>query len=250
MEDSNQERIVALRLQKFLARAGVASRRGSENLMTAGRVRVNGEVVTELGSRVDPLVDVITVDGKVIPYPNSAVTLMLNKPAGYITTMTDPFGRACVASLVPTDTYPGLFPVGRLDADTTGLLLFTTDGELGNRLTHPKHHVPKIYEAQLSGKLADADLEPLRKGILLEDGPTQPAQVELLASSAHTSEVRILIHEGRKRQVRRMFEAIGYPVHKLQRIQVGGLKLGGLKSGSWRILDETELGLLVGDAQA
>lgn len=241
MNGSDQNKVVPLRLQKFLARAGVASRRGSENLMTAGRVTVNGKVVTELGSRIDPLVDEVAVDGMVVSYPNDAVTIMLNKPAGYITTMSDPYGRPCVAHLVPIDIYPGLFPVGRLDTETTGLLLFTTDGELGNRLTHPKYHVSKTYEACIEGVLKDAELNPLRKGIVLEDGPTRPAEAELLRIGKGSSEVRIVLHEGRKRQVRRMFEAIEHPVQSLKRLSVGNLDLGKLEEGSWRMLNESEL---------
>ncbi|MBR1829725.1 MAG: rRNA pseudouridine synthase, partial [Atopobiaceae bacterium] len=143
MTDSlaSDERIVPMRLQRFLARAGVASRRGSENLMTAGRVTVNGKVASELGTKVDPLVDVVAVDGVVVRLSEGFAYLMLNKPAGYLTTMSDPHGRPCVASLVPTKAYPGLFPVGRLDADTTGLLLFTTNGELAHRMLHPSTHV-------------------------------------------------------------------------------------------------------------
>ncbi|MEG0504464.1 MAG: S4 domain-containing protein, partial [Raoultibacter sp.] len=135
---SDEERIVPMRLQKFLARAGAASRRGSENLMTAGRVTVNGVVTSELGSKVDPLVDEVAVDGIIVKLSDEPVTLMLNKPKGVITTMSDPQGRTCVASLVPTDRYPGLYPIGRLDFDTTGLLLFSTDGELGHALLHPR----------------------------------------------------------------------------------------------------------------
>ncbi|MEF2651197.1 pseudouridine synthase, partial [Slackia piriformis] len=140
MSHKEEERIVPMRLQKFLARSGVASRRGSEDLMTAGRVRVNGEVVRELGSKVDPLVDIVTVDGKMVRLSDEPVTLMLHKPAGYLTTMSDPFDRPTVADLVPCDRYPGLFPIGRLDFDTTGILLFSTDGELGNGLLHPRKH--------------------------------------------------------------------------------------------------------------
>ena len=145
------ERIVPMRLQKFLARAGAASRRGSENLMTAGRVTVNGQVVTELGSKVDPLVDEVAVDGVPVYLAQGPVTIMLHKPAGYVTTMSDPQGRPTVAELVPTDRFPGLFPIGRLDFDTTGLLLFSTDGELGNGLLHPRHHVEKRYLALVNG---------------------------------------------------------------------------------------------------
>lgn len=237
-----------MRLQKFLARAGVASRRGSENLMTAGRVRVNGEVITELGSRVDPLVDLVTVDGKPVTYPNAPTTIMLNKPAGVITTMFDPFDRPCVASLVPVDEYPGLFPIGRLDADTTGLLLFTTDGELGNRLMHPRHHVLKVYEALVEGLAGEADLQRLRKGIELEDGMTLPAQVQCIRSEAATSFLEVGIREGRKRQVRRMLEAIGHPVIHLHRRSIGSLEIGDLAEQSWRKLTEDELAALNDEA--
>ena len=233
-----------LRLQKFLARAGVASRRGSENLMTAGRVCVNGEVVRELGSKVDPLVDIVTVDDKVVTYPNTPVTLMLNKPKGFITTMSDPFNRPCVASLVPIDRYPGLFPIGRLDADTTGLLLFTTDGELGNRLMHPRHHVSKTYIATVSGFVSNTSLEPLRLGIELEDGLTLPAIVDIQSADKASSELVISIKEGRKRQVRRMFEAIDHPVIHLHRSRVGDLELKDLSEGKWRELSDLEYKLL------
>ena len=158
------ERIVPMRLQKFLARAGVASRRASENLMTAGRVTVNGEVVRELGSKVDPLVDVVAVDGNVVSLSDGPVTIMLNKPAGVITTMKAQSNRPIVADLVPCDRYPGLYPIGRLDADTTGILLFSTDGALGNALLHPSHHVPKTYLATVEGDLTDVEADRLRPG--------------------------------------------------------------------------------------
>ncbi|WP_270574145.1 pseudouridine synthase, partial [Candidatus Collinsella stercoripullorum] len=176
------ELIVPMRLQRFLARAGVASRRGSEDLMTAGRVAVNGVVVTQLGTKVDPARDTVTVDGVPVRPGGTAVHLVLNKPAGYVTTMRDPQGRPCVADLVPTDRFPGLFPVGRLDRDTTGLLLFTTDGDLAQDLLHPSRHVYKTYLALVDGRVADAELEPLRRGIELDDGPCQPARCRLLGA--------------------------------------------------------------------
>ena len=179
-QTSQGERIVPMRLQKFLARAGVASRRGSENLMTAGRVRVNGAVTTELGSKVDPLVDVVTVDGREVRLADGSVYLMLYKPAGYVTTMRDPGGRRCVASLVPSDRYPGLFPVGRLDRDTTGLLLFTTDGEAAQALLHPSFEKKKHYLALVHGWLTHAEAKALEDGIELDDGPCAPARVEAL----------------------------------------------------------------------
>ena len=180
-EETNETpRVVPMRLQKFLARAGAASRRGSENLMTAGRVTVNGQVVTELGSKVDPLVDQVAVDGIEVRLADGPVTVMLHKPAGFVTTMSDPQGRPAVAQLVPVDRYPGLFPIGRLDADTTGLLLFSTDGDLGNGLLHPKHHVAKRYLACVEGRPAERDLARLRRGVELDDGLTAPADVRLV----------------------------------------------------------------------
>ena len=234
------ERIVPLRLQKFLARAGVASRRGSENLMTAGRVRVNGSVVTELGSKVDPRIDVVEVDGKVIEPGGTSVTLVLNKPVGYLTTMSDPQGRSCVAELVPRDEYPGLYPIGRLDKDTSGVLLFSTEGELGHNLLHPSKLVWKCYEAQVEGTVLPGQVKALEAGIELDDGPAAPARVELLSADKLNSVLRISIHEGRNRQVRRMCQAIGHPVLALKRLSFGPITLGDLQPGSWRMLNEAE----------
>ncbi|MBQ9001050.1 MAG: rRNA pseudouridine synthase [Eggerthellaceae bacterium] len=241
-EDDRGGRVVPVRLQKFLARAGVASRRASENLMTAGRVTVNGEVVCELGSKVDPLVDVVAVDGAIVSLADGPVTVMLNKPAGVITTMKAQSDRPIVADLVPTDQYPGLYPIGRLDADTTGILLFSTDGELGNALLHPSHHVPKTYLAQVSGDLGDSEADRLRQGIELDDGPTQPAEVSFVGK--RRNHVRITIHEGRYHQVKRMFEAVGHPVIALHRERFGCLELGDLKPGEWRELTDDELASL------
>lgn len=242
-----------MRLQKFLARAGAASRRGSENLMTAGRVRVNGQVVTELGTKVDPRRDRVTVDG--IPYElaERPVYLMLNKPAGYVTTMSDPQGRPCVASLVPTRRYPGLFPVGRLDRDTTGLLLFTTNGEAAHQLLHPSHHVSKHYVALVEGTPTEAQLERLRRGIRLRDGMAQPAQARVLGPSdalfsrvapegarGDVSVVGIRLQEGRKHQVKRMLGAIGHKVLALHRDSFGPLTLSNVEEGRWRLLTDAE----------
>ena len=274
------QRIVPLRLQKFLARAGVASRRGSENLMTAGRVRVNGVVVTELGSKVDPTVDVVEVDGRVVKLADGPTTLVLNKPAGVITTMKAQSDKPIVADLVPTDRFPGLFPIGRLDADTTGLLLFSTDGELGNELLHPSKHVAKTYLVGIAGTLGARELARLREGLMLarklddgtivEEGPTQPADVRVLgggeeraartvlASSAaamheakhrrgtpHIAQVvGMTIHEGRYHQVKRMMEAVGQEVVALHRVSFGPLSLGVLEQGAWRLLDDDEVAVL------
>ncbi len=248
-----QERIVPMRLQRFLARAGVASRRGSENLMTAGRVTVNGEVVTELGSKVDPLVDVVAVDGKVVSISDGHAYLVLNKPVGYLSTMRDPYGRPCVERLVPTKRFPGLFPVGRLDVDTTGLLLFTTNGNAGQRMLHPSMHVWKHYVALVRGVPSESELDRLRKGVPLDDCVAQPAEVELLAPDdpralpvapegmpRYHAVVGLRIHEGRKHQVKRMMRAIGHEVVRLHRDEFGPLGLGNVASGCWRELSAVE----------
>ena len=253
-----------MRLQRFLARAGVASRRGSEDLITAGRVSVNGAVVTELGTKVTLGVDEVAVDGRTVALGEGPVYLMLHKPAGYLTTMADPQGRPCVAELVPRERFPGLFPVGRLDKDTTGLLLFTTDGDTGNRLLHPSFHVPKRYLALVDGHLADEELEPLRQGITLDDGPCRPAPCaivdrtsacELWPDDTQTIEngtvtpVSIELREGRKNQVKRMFGAIHHPVIRLHRDRMGSLTLGELAEGEWRELEEAEVAALKSDMQ-
>lgn len=247
-----------MRLQRFLARAGVSSRRGSERLMTEGRVRVNGEVVSEFGAKVDPLSDEVTVDGIRVEPLGTFTCLLLNKPAGYLTTMSDPYGRPCVSGLVPTAELPGLFPVGRLDADTTGLLLFTTNGMLGQHLLHPSHHVDKTYIALVKGCPSEEGLNRLRQGIVLDDGPASPAAVELMDSGNPlclsvapegipfaTSVVSVTIHEGRKHQVKRMCEAIGHEVIALHRHSFGPLALGDEPLGSWRELTRAEQSALL-----
>lgn len=276
-----EERLVPMRLQKFLARAGAASRRGSENLMTAGRVTVNGQVVTELGSKVDPLVDQVAVDGVPVRLEGGPVTIMLHKPAGYVTTMSDPQGRPTVAELVPTDRFPGLFPIGRLDFDTTGLLLFSTDGELGNGLLHPRHHVEKRYLALVNGKPTPEQLGQLEQGIQLDDGMTAPAKAALVEGveakralsmlevppavpdhepngsvpspqraailrkrSQQRAVVRVVLREGRKRQVKRMLSAIKHGVLALHRDSFGPIELGDLPRGHWRELAPEEVAAL------
>ncbi|MDR3687227.1 MAG: pseudouridine synthase [Coriobacteriia bacterium] len=232
-----------MRVQKFLARAGVASRRGSEDLMTAGRVKVNGAVVTELGVKVDPAVDVVAVDGKVVHLAEEPVYIALHKPAGVVTTMSDPQARTTVAELVPIKTHPGLFPVGRLDYETTGLLLFTTDGELSHRILHPKWKVEKTYRVLVDGRVEEPELDRLREGVSLDDGLTAPARVSTLRRGT-TSYCEISIREGRKRQVRRMFSAIGHPVIELHRVSFGPVALGDLSKASWRYLTPQEVSAL------
>ncbi len=254
MSESRGDVRLTMRLQRFLARAGVASRRGSENLMSAGRVRVNGRVVSELGSKVTPGIDVVTVDGVECRLSDEHAYLMLNKPAGYLTTMSDPQGRPCVAELVPTARYPGLFPVGRLDADTTGLLLFSTDGEVANALLHPSRHVWKRYVALVRGTPTTRQLAMLRAGVPLDDGVARPADAHLLGADDPLSAsvvtggadpgcavVSIRIHEGKKHQVKRMLKAVGHEVVGLHRSEFGPLVLTAeLKAGRWRPLTGDE----------
>lgn len=238
------ERIVPMRLQKFLARAGAASRRGSEDLMTAGRVAVNGVTVAELGAKVDPLVDRVTVDGIEVSLSGTCVYLALHKPRRIMTTMSDPQGRPTVATLVPVAENPGLFPVGRLDFDTTGLLLFTTDGELAHRLLHPRWKVPKTYLARVDRVPDEGDIAKLSAGIELDDGLTAPAEVRLIERQPQTALMSVTISEGRKRQVRRMFSAVSHPVIDLHRMSFGPIDLGGLREGTWRELTAEEVAAL------
>lgn len=248
-----------MRLQKFLARAGVASRRGSETLMSAGRVTVNGVVASEMGTKVDPRTDVICVDNKRIELQKEPVYIMLNKPAGVLTTMHDPQNRPCVASWIPHDTYPGLFPVGRLDKDTTGLLLFTTDGDAAYKLLHPSHEQGKTYIARVAGNTNEEELDLLRQGIVLRDGPCAPAKVSRLDphdadcasvklvspwSESATSVLSLTIHEGRTHQVKRMCKAIGHEVISLHRKTFGPLELKDVAPGKWRKLYDQEVACL------
>ena len=222
------------RLQKVLARAGLASRRVCENLIAEGRVTVNGEVA-DLGRRVDPAVDVIEVDGGLVPIAPGLVHYVLNKPTGVVTTAADTHGRPTVVELVPAE--PRVFPVGRLDADTEGLLLLTNDGELTHRLTHPSFGVEKEYLASVEGDPSPASLRRLREGIELDDGLTAPAKAVRVSEGL----IRLTIHEGRNRQVRRMCEAIGHPVVRLVRSRIGSLADRKLKPGEWRELSADEV---------
>ena len=225
------------RLQKVLAGAGWGSRRAAEELIAAGRVTVNGEVA-ELGRRVDVERDVIEVDGAPVGIRPDRVYYLLNKPAGVVTTARDPHGRATVVELVPGE--PRVFPVGRLDADTEGLLLLTNDGELANRVAHPRHGVEKEYLATVdtaSGPVTAGEIRSLRTGIELDDGRTAPAKVSQPAPGV----LRITIHEGRKRQVRRMCDAIGHPVGRLVRTRIGPLHDRRLAPGEWRHLTPPEV---------
>jgi pseudouridine synthase len=234
-----------LRLQKWLSMAGTASRRKAEEIIAAGRVTVNGAVVTELGAKADPLNDVVEVDGKVIEIQTDKVYIMLHKPEGVVTTVTDPFGRSTVMDFVPADVR--LFPVGRLDSDTSGLLLLTNDGEWAQKLSHPKYETKKTYVAVVKGVPASESLRKLRQGITIEGKKTAPAQIKLIEklsiknAKLQNAKLLITIHEGRNRQVRNMCEAIGHKVINLKRIAIGSLELGSLPKGKWRHLTAKEV---------
>lgn len=230
------------RLHKVLARAGVASRRKCEVLIASGRVKVNGETVSSPGSRVDPEHDRIEVDGKAIVLPCEHTYLLLNKPPGYLSTVSDPQDRSTVIDLVYTGVR--LYPVGRLDMDSEGLLLLTNDGELTQRLTHPSYEHEKEYHLWVEGRPTARTLQRLGEGIELEDGFTWPAEVTVLRYEGGGTWLRFVIHEGRKRQLRRMCEAVGHPVRRLLRVRLGPLTLGNLPSGQYRLLTEEEQALL------
>jgi 23S rRNA pseudouridine2605 synthase len=222
------------RLQKVLARIGVGSRRVVEDLIAEGRITVNGTPAV-LGARVDVDRDEVAVDGVVYTVVPDTITYLLNKPTGVITTARDPEGRPTVVELVPAD--PRVFPVGRLDADTEGLLLLTNDGSLAHRLTHPSFGVEKEYLASVAGIPTRATLRRLREGVELDDGPTAPAKV----STPQPGVIRLTIHEGRNRQVRRMCEAVGHPVERLVRTRIGPLVDTRLRPGQWRALETDEV---------
>lgn len=232
-----------LRLQKALAQAGVASRRASEEMIAAGRVEVNGQIVTEQGMRVDPERDTIRVDGSRIPPPRRHLYLVLNKPRGVVSTMDDPQGRPTLEQYLPRNQR--LFHVGRLDTDTEGLLILTNDGDFANKLTHPSHEVPKTYLAEVEGLLDNKILRRLEKGLKLEDGPIKPDKVKLVTRAESRSLVQITLHEGRNRIVRRIFDSIGHPVRQLSRISIGPVRLGQLPIGETRELTREELGALL-----
>ncbi len=222
------------RLQKVLATRGWGSRRVCENLISAGRVTVNGETAV-LGRRVDTARDVVEVDGAPVGIRPGLVYYLLNKPAGVVTTAKDTHGRPTVVELVPAE--PRVFPVGRLDQETEGLLILTNDGDLANRLTHPSHGVDKEYLAEVSGTVSNRSLHRLRTGVELDDGVTAPAT----ASQPSPGVLRLTIHEGRNRQVRRMCEAIGHPVQRLVRVRIGPLRDSTLAPGTWRALTDQEV---------
>lgn len=226
------------RLHKYLSRAGVASRRKCEELIAAGRVRVNGETVSLPGSKVDPDRDRVEVDGQPVKLPKDHAYWLLNKPAGYVSTVHDPQGRPTVLDLVKQTRR--LYPVGRLDQDSEGLLLLTDDGELTQRLTHPSFEHEKEYQVLVEGRPDERVLQRLRAGVALEDGLSHAADVTVLRSDQAGTWLRVVMHEGRKRQLRRMFDAVGHPVRRLIRVRMGPLTLGHLPPGQSRPLTAQE----------
>lgn len=227
------------RLQKVLAGAGIASRRKAEELIQQGRVTVNGQVITQLGTKVDPVHDDIRVDGQRLRTAAGHTYILLNKPRGYLSSMEDPQGRKSLGDLVQLPVR--LYPVGRLDVTSEGLILLTDDGELAHLLTHPRYQHTKEYRVLVQGHPSDKTLEAWRHGVVLEGNPTAPAQVEVLRSHKDTTLLRIVLREGRKRQIRRVAALLGHPVLELKRVRMGPLQLGSLEPGKWRRLTPQEV---------
>src|SRR3954453_17850568 len=237
-----------IRLQKLLALAGVASRRRSEELMLDGEVEVNGEVVTRLGTKVNPATDLIRVSGRRLPPVSEKVYLALNKPRGVVSTMLRPEGRKTLQGLVAARP-ERLFHVGRLDTDTSGLIILTNDGDFAHRLAHPSYEVDKTYVAEVAGDVSKATLKQLRDGVTLDDGPVTVSAARIVQRGSGRTIVELVIHEGRNRIVRRLLDHVGHPVRRLPRTRIGPVALGQLKSGELRDLTLDELGELLDTTQ-
>ncbi len=235
-----------IRLQKALSIAGISSRRKAEELMLQGRVKVNGKVVRELGSRVNPLTDSVMVDGRPVQLDPDRIYLAFNKPKNVISTMSDEYGRACLADYF--QGFERVFNVGRLDQETSGLILMTNDGELANQLAHPSFGVEKLYFAKVKGKIAKAAIKQLLDGVELEDGLQKADRVHLVDQNPIESLLEIVLHSGKNRIVRRMMEAVGHPVIELTRKSFGPLRLGNLKPGQYRELSKLEVSALLSAA--
>ncbi|MBQ6006284.1 MAG: rRNA pseudouridine synthase [Selenomonadaceae bacterium] len=231
------------RLQKLIAQAGICSRREAEKIISVGRVTVDGKIITELGAKADPSKNKIRVDGKLLRFNAEKIYILLNKPRGYVSTAHDERGRKTVLDLLGENFSGRVYPVGRLDLNSEGLILLTNDGDLTNALIHPRYEVAKTYRAKISGTVTEEKLDKLRAGVELDDGLTAPAEVYLLEDDL----VEVTIHEGRNRQVRRMFAAVGCDVKRLRRIKFAGLTLDGLKVGKWRTLTADEIAQLKGE---
>ncbi len=236
------------RLQKVLASAGVASRRKAEEMIKEGRIRVNGQVVRELGTKADLGKDKIEADGKLIQRKERKIYVLLNKPKGYLCTVTDTHNRPTVLDLLP-DWGVRIYPVGRLDMDTSGLLILTNDGKMTNNILHPAKQIDKKYCALVKGVPSEAKLNLLRKGLETEEEVFAPAKIRLLGKKGRDSQWEVIIHEGKKRQIRRMFQEIKHPVLELERTNIDFLSTKGLKEGEWRFLKKEELRRLLGDTR-
>lgn len=229
-----------LRLAKFLSQAGIASRRQGEELIGQGQVKVNGLIITELGYQVNPELDQVEFAGTIIKHTQTPVYILLNKPPGYICSSSDPQGRPTILDLVK-DIRQRIYPVGRLDFDTAGLIILSNDGEFTNLMIHPRYKIEKRYEAWVAGRVEESELQTIRAGILLDDGPASPAECVVLKQQKNKSLLEIKIHEGRKRQVKRMCAAIDHPVIHLKRTGIAFLTLNGLKEGKYRHLSPAEV---------
>ena len=228
-----------VRLQKFLAESGVASRRKSEELIDQGKVKVNGKVAM-IGDKIDPKKDTVTVSGKKIVKTKTFTYIVLHKPRGFITTMSDEKDRKCVAELIK-DVDGRVYPVGRLDKDSEGMLLFTNDGAFANAMTHPTKHVPKTYRVTVRPSISEEQITALTQGVIIEDRKTAPAEVRVITKEEGRVVLEIILYEGRNRQIRKMCEEVGLEVARLKRTQIGSIKLGMLKQGAWRHLTEDEV---------
>lgn len=231
-----------VRLNKYLSNSGIASRRAIDKMIRAGQISVNGKIIDELGTKIDPAKDIIVVNGKKIQKNANTAYIILNKPLNVVSTTSDSYARKTVVDLI--DTPLRLYPVGRLDSDSIGLILLTNDGELTHKLTHPKFHISKTYEVKVKGLVTDDKLNRLRNGIRLSDGLTSPAEIELMHKQGDQAKIQFTIHEGRNRQIRRMCGAVDLEVLELKRISIGPIKLDNLKSGEYKSLTDEEISSL------
>lgn len=227
------------RLQKYIANSGVTSRRKAEELILSGHVKVNGITITELGTKVEPAKDVVMVDNKIITEAQQFVYLKLYKPEGYVTTVKDQFNRKTVIDLI--NIKDRIYPIGRLDYNTSGLLLLTNDGDLANKLLHPKYKIYKTYVAEVTGQISLDSIEKLKKGVFIDGYKTAPAKIKLLNHNQNSSIVQVSIYEGKNRQVRKMLDSVGHTVKKLERVSFGEITLDNLKTGQWKFLSKEEI---------
>ena len=234
-----------IRLQKFLAEGGIASRRKAEELILEGKIKVNGQVVTELGTKINPEQDIVEFDGKKVTIEEEKVYILLNKPIGYVTTSKDQFSRDTVLDLVKVKQR--IVPVGRLDMYTSGALILTNDGDFVYKITHPKHEIEKTYNVTIRGNVNNEDLEKIRSGLIIDEYKTSPAKARILKreEEKNITRVEVIIHEGRNRQVRKMFELIGKSVIALHRSKIGNIAVKDIKLGSWRYLTQKEIETLL-----